>query len=291
MKIKQICCLLLILPLWWGCNKKYIEPVFELSEPEYQIDASTPAGQRALDYYERTGTFILYEGLQPRDFGWDFNVIMVMGPEIQEIPTTELESVLDFLDAHLFSYYSDAFMRDLFPYRIPLAEAVTVGTTRYNFTETVPSILLSNLNQSFAEQTFAQNLVYIRGMHNVFLNAAAKKLELKMEEAYFELSDYNFTIASTATDKPDPKSLGFWTMPTRSGQTTSPTRINDMIDWVKNMAKYTEEEMEQQLYYNRSTPNGTERVKSAVMEAKYQYLKAYLDQRYQTDLHKLKPIF
>lgn len=277
--------------IFLGCNKSYDEPVFKLSEPEYTIDTSTPAGMRAMDYYERTNTIILYKGLNARDFAWNFNVINIINPVIEEIKEDEVEAVLDFLDAHLFSYYSDAYMATFFPYRIPLAESVRVNTTLYNYTESEASILLSNLNKEFALLPEANQLTYIRGMHNVFLNLAAKKLERKLDEEFFRLSDYNFTIPSNSPDRPAPKSLGFWSMPTRSGNVNAPTRINDVIEWVKTIAKYTPEEIEQQFYYTEIGPNGPVQVKSPIMEAKYRYITEFLTTNYQTDLHQLALIF
>ena len=142
-----------------------------------------------MDFYERTGTFLLYKDLQARDFAWNFNVINIIAPEIVEIPETDLGVVFDFLDEHLFSYYSDAYMKDLFPYRVPLAQSVMANNRTSNFMESEGSILLSDLTREFVGMPDAQQLTYVRSMHNVFLNLAAKKLERKLEEDFFKLSD------------------------------------------------------------------------------------------------------
>ncbi len=283
--------LLLIPILLFGCNKKYAEPDFQLSEPEYSIDISTNAGKRAMDYYNRTKTFILYKDVQERDFGWNFFEVKILAPTIVEIKDNELDAVLDFLDANLFSYYADEYMLELFPYRIPIADSIYVGKTLYNYTEGEASILLSNLSKKFAELPSAQQKTYLVGMHNVFLNLAAKKLERKVPAEFFELSDYNFTTPSTSTTKPNPKELGFWSMPVKSGQTVSPTRINDMIEWVKTIAKYSPEDIEKQFYYTKQTPTGPQQVLSQAMVDKYNFLQNHLKNQYKTDLHKLAPIF
>lgn len=283
--------LLLLIPfLLVGCNKKYAEPGFSLSEPEYSIDESTNAGRRAMDYYNRTKTFILYKDLKDRDFGWNFNVINILDPTIVEIKENELDAVLDFLDENLFGYYADEYMLELFPYRIPIADSIYAGKTFYNYTESEASILLSNLSEKFVKLPSAQHKTYIAGMHNVFLNLAAKKLERKVPAEFFALSDYNFTTPSTSTTKPNPKELGFWSMPVKSGQTVSPTRINDMIEWVKTIAKYTPEEIEKQFYYTKQTPSGPAQVQSKAMVDKYNFLQKILKERYKTDLHKLAHI-
>lgn len=284
--------ILFMVPLFvLGCNKTYEEPDFELSAPEYTIDTSTKAGQRAMDFYNRTKTFLLYKNLQDRDFGWNFHMVNIYDAKIKHIKDDEIESVLDFVDQKLFAYYGDPFMTSFFPYRIILAEEVLMGTAKQNYTESEVSILLSNLNKAFTSQTAAQQLTYVRGMHNVFLNFAAKKVERNLPE-FYEISDYAYSIASTSTSKPDPKELGFWTMPVKSGQTISPTRTNDMIDWVKAIAKYTPAEMQQQFFYNKKTPAGTTvRVKSEAMEKKYNVLQNELKNKYKTDLHELEPFF
>src|SRR5690606_9848391 len=151
-------------------------------------------------------------------------------------------------------------------------------------------ILLSNLNKSFVDLPADQQLVYIRGMHNVFLNFAGKKLERSLPE-FFELTDYDYSISSTAPDKLNPKELGVWSMRTSSGQSLPPTRINDMIEWVKTLAKYTPEEIQEQFYYLKTTPSGQVRTKSAAMVEKYTILQNELKNKYKTDLHNLEPIF
>lgn len=274
-----------------SCNKKYDEPEFYLSPPEYTIDASTSAGARVLDFYRRTSTFILYKELNYRDFGWNFNVINILNPNIVEIKEEELDKVLDFLEDNLFSYYSDQYMRDFFPYRIPIADTISSGKTIYNFTETEASILLSNLSLEFVELPVAKQKTYISGMHNVFLNMAAKKIERKISDDYFKLSDYNFTAPSTATTTPKPKELGFWTMPVKSGQVVSPTRINDLIEWIKTIAKYSEDEIQEQFYYTKSTPDGNVLVYSEAMSEKYKFLTSFLKDNYNTDLHTLSLLF
>lgn len=282
--------LLLISIMAWGCAKKYVEPVYQPSKPEYHINVSSPAGQRVQNFFDRTRTYLLYENLHERDFGWNFNVSSIYNPTIIHIPAKDMDAVLDFLETNLFSYYGDAYMARFFPYRIPLAESVTVGATKYSFTETEASILLSNLNLNFINQPPAAQKSYITSMHNAFLSFASKQLERNLPK-FYTVSNYDYSIVSTATNKPNPKELGFWTMPVKSGQTVAPTRVNDMLDWIKKIAQLTPAEIENEFYYFKTTPEGQVRTKSLLMVEKYNIIQNELHTKYNTNLHTLKPIF
>lgn len=286
-----IACLFIALYSFSACNKKYDEPQFIPSTPEYVIDTSTPYGKKIQDFYNRTNSYILYENLNYRDFGWDFNLIQIIDPEITELKKDEIMSVLEFLDVNLFGYYTDEYMAELFPYRISLAEKVLAFGNPRNFIETSMGILISDINKEFVELNPTTQKLYIKNMHTAFLTFAAKKIEARLPAEFFEISDYDFSMPNSASNKPTPKELGFWATRVSSGNMLPPTQVNDVIEWIKTIAKYTPEEIQEQFNYTVSTPNGTVKVKSEKMVEKYNIIQNLLKTTYKTDLHTLKPIF
>lgn len=286
-----ITCLLIALYSFSSCNKKYDEPQFVPSEPEYVIDTSTPHGKKIQEFYNRTNSYILYENLNYRDFGWDFNLIQIIDPEITELMKEEIMPVLAFLDANLFGYYSDDYMAELFPYRISLAKKVLAFGNPRNFIETSMGMLISDIDKEFTELTPSAQTVYIRNMNTAFLTFAAKKIEARLPAEFFEISDYNFSMPNSATNKPTPKELGFWATRVSSGNMLPPTSVNDVIEWVKTIAKYTPAEIQEQFYYTVTTPSGSVKIKSQKMVEKYNIIQDLLINTYKTDLHKLEHIF
>jgi len=266
--------------------------------PLYTFD-NTPLGQRLEGIYNRTGSYVLYQNIKPQDWTWNFNKSsgnFWIANGVSD-PETNMPLVLDYLEQYWFGLYTDKFLRDYLPLRIIVSDSLLNSTSRqqYQKGEGMQAISIRMVNTAttpmtthLAQWTETQKKTIAKNLHqNFYLETIATKLSNLLPEDFYTGSIYDYVVETSNPSKKNPKELGFWNLATQSTNTVSPTKIVDVMDWLKTMAATKPQDMDALFYY---TSGGVTKY-SSVMKHKYDVLQKYMQDVYGMSFHQLNEIY
>jgi len=205
--------------------------------------------------------------------------------------------VLDYLDDYWLDLYSDKFLRDYLPLRVIVSDSLLNSTSRqqYQKGEGMQAISIRIVNTAttpmtthLAQWTEAQKKTIAKNLHqNFYLETIATKLSNKLPDEFYAGSIYDYVVETSNTSKKNPKELGFWNLATQGTNTISPTKIVDVMDWLKTIAATRPQDIDALFYYT----SGSTQYYSQLMKHKYEVLQEYMQQNYGMSFHQLNQIY
>lgn len=282
-----------------ACSKeKTADPATLAYGPLYTFD-NTPLGKRLEAVFKRTGTYVLYQNILPKDWTWNFNKnsgTFWTANGVSE-PETNMPLVLDYLETYWFSLYSNKFLNNYLPLRIIVSDSLLNSTQRqqYQKGEGMQAISIRLVNTAstpvtthLSQWTETQKKTIAKNLHqNFYLETIATKLSTVLPEEFYTNSTYDYIVDNNSPAKRNPKELGFWNFATQTTNAISPSKIVDVLDWLKNIAATKPENIEALFYY---TSGGISRL-SEPMKNKYRVLQEYMQTTYGMSFHQLNQIY
>lgn len=229
--------------------------------PEYTLpQGGSPADDRIVAFYNKYGTYILYDYLET-DLKWmQTDVNNTWTNYSYTSPDTHyVGDMLDLLDKIWFRFYPEEFHKKFLPYKIFLASTLTYNNgfgdvKNYNSRVVQSQMVISNCSEILTTLSDEAKLKLKRDIQNSLWNRWLNEFSIPNE--FYKVSDYNWPASANPEDWNYARELGFiannegkewstedpWPSPTLN-QTT------DLICFLDGMRNRTSEEWSEDLKY------------------------------------------
>ena len=263
-----------------ACSGNDDVKTIEQWEDEYVLpQGKSDADDRIVEYYNRYGTYILYE-YTDLDFRYELG-----NTYVHELPDpTYVGDMLDFLEDIWFDFYPADFHKKFMPLKIMLAdyiasEDIWTGTMIPTFYATGSACIgFGFCSDTLQKISPATKLEFTRNLHEMFWFKWGEMIEIP--EEFFEVSDYSHAAVTDPASDDYTRKRGFVTY-SGSEWSLSVNYLTQMLDEQTDFWSYLIG------FVTRSSADWEEDLQWPLVKQKYDILRNHLQGTYGFDIQKV----